>query len=230
MQKGRTVAIIPARGGSKGIPKKNIRLLGGLPLLAWPINIAKEIPEIDRIIVSTDDKSIAKVALKYGAEVMLRPARLANDKTPTLPVLQQVVSKLIDDEYPVNKVVLLYATSPFLNAKRIIEGLGYLDIKGINSAVGVREIKGKIWSFNPRNKKFSPEHPKKPLNRQYFTPWLHEAGNIYITKADVLLKQRQLIDADHCKFLKVEEDECLDIDHMHDLVEARNRIKEGKRR
>lgn len=225
MGSSNTIAVIPARGGSKSIPRKNITDLGGKPLISWPIKIAKSIKEIDRIIVSTDDEEIAAIAHKYGAEVMLRPFELATDETPTLPVLQHVVYELKRKEkYKVDNIVLLYATSPFLNPTRLKEGLNYLTQRGVYSAVGVKEIKGKIWSFNSKTSTYLPIYPKRPLNRQYFVPWLQEAGNIYLTKAEVLIKQNRLIDPNHCKFIEVEEDECLDIDNPSDLLEARKRV------
>lgn len=229
MTSGKVIAVIPARGGSKAIPRKNIVMLGGKPLIFWPIKIAKTVSGIDRVIVSTEDQEIASIARKYGAEVIMRPVALASDETPTLPVLQHVVEHLKKvEKYKVDTVVLLYATTPFLSAKRIKHGLEMLLTRGVNSVVGIKDIKGKIWSFNLKTKKYSPIHPKKPLNRQYFVPWIHEAGNIYLTKTKVLLKQNRLIDSEHCKFIKVEEDECLDIDNPEDLIEARNRIEREK--
>src|SRR5919107_3363259 len=86
---GRALAIIPARGGSKSVPRKNLKLLGGKPLIAWTIEAARAASELDRCIVSTDDEEIAEVARAHGADVpFLRPAELAQDSTPDLPVFQ----------------------------------------------------------------------------------------------------------------------------------------------
>ena len=87
------LGIIPARAGSKGIPKKNIKLLNGKPLIAYTIEAALA-SNLDRVIVSTDCKEIAGISKEYGAEVIIRSFNLAEDTTPTLPVLQHVVSKL----------------------------------------------------------------------------------------------------------------------------------------
>jgi len=116
------VAIIPARGGSKGIPKKNIRLLAGKPLIAYTIEPAKRCGLIDRVIVSTDDKEIADVAKKCGAEVpFMRPADLAADFVPPEPCLKQAVEWLEKNEnYKTDIVVYLQPTDIF-RSKGIIE-------------------------------------------------------------------------------------------------------------
>ena len=90
----RVVAIIPARGGSKGVPRKNVKLLAGKPLISYPIVAAKSCKSVGRVVVSTEDEEIANVARTYGAEVIARPAELAEDETPTLPVLIHVVKEL----------------------------------------------------------------------------------------------------------------------------------------
>jgi len=113
-EKNRMLAVIPARGGSKGLPGKNIRSLAGLPLIAHSIALAKICPQITRLIVSTDNKKIAKVAGRYGAEIpFLRPAELARDGTPTWPVLRHAL-RLVEEEEKnqYDYLLLLDATSP----------------------------------------------------------------------------------------------------------------------
>ena len=108
------LAIIPARGGSKGLPRKNIRPLAGLPLIAHSILLANMCPEIDRCIVSTDSEEIADVARRFGAEVpFIRPAELAEDDTPMLPVLTHALNTVeADPSVSYNYVLLLDPTSP----------------------------------------------------------------------------------------------------------------------
>lgn len=101
------LAVIPARGGSKGIPRKNIRPIAGKPLIAWSIEAAKKSKYVDKIVVSTEDKEIAEVAKKYDAEVIVRPKELSGDSVEMLPVLQHVLTKV-----NANIVVLLQPTSP----------------------------------------------------------------------------------------------------------------------
>ncbi len=109
----RVVALIPARGGSKSVPNKNLYLLGGQPLLAWPIETARATPEIDRIIVSTDDTRIADCAREYGAEVHDRPSELATDTALVADTVRHLHAQLVDQGQAADIMVLLEATSPF---------------------------------------------------------------------------------------------------------------------
>ena len=112
------IAIIPARGGSKGIPRKNIKDLAGKPMISYIIESVKNIPDIERVIVTTEDDEIAEVAKKYGAEVPFkRPAELAEDEVATLPVLQHALEYLEKEEkYIPDYVLLVYPTSPLLSS------------------------------------------------------------------------------------------------------------------
>src|SRR3989344_6294036 len=113
MKTGLTIAVIPARGGSKGLPRKNIKKLLGKPLIAYTIEAAKKAKSLDRIFVSTEDKEIAKIAKKYGAEVIERPFELAADDAPTYRVLQHAINEIGNAEV----VVTLQPTSPIRDAK-----------------------------------------------------------------------------------------------------------------
>lgn len=108
------LAVIPARGGSKGIPRKNLAMLGGRPLLGWTLAAAMESGCLDRVIVSTDDSEIAAVAKDAGAEVpFLRPAELARDDTPSLAVVTHLVEALATQGWEAETITLLQPTSPF---------------------------------------------------------------------------------------------------------------------
>ncbi len=118
--KDRRVAIIPARGGSKRIPRKNIKLFNGKPIIAYSIQAAIKSKCFDRIIVSTNDQEIAKVALQYGAEVpFIRPEILSNDYAGTLPVIRHAIEWLDQNEYPPTQVCCIYATAPFVSSGHI---------------------------------------------------------------------------------------------------------------
>jgi CMP-N-acetylneuraminic acid synthetase len=117
----RLLAIIPARGGSKGIPRKNIRPLCGRPLIAWSIDAALGSRAVDRTIVSTDDDEIAGISRGLGAEVRMRPAALAQDDTPTRAVLAHVVAELSSNSYAPDAVLTLQPTSPLRTARHIDE-------------------------------------------------------------------------------------------------------------
>jgi len=120
------VGIIPARGGSKGIPRKNIKLLAGKPLVAYSIEAAVKSKYIERVIVSTEDKEIAEVSKSFGAEIIERPSELAKDETKTAPVLVQVVEELKKTGYTPDIVVLLQPTSPLRDEKIIDAALEQL--------------------------------------------------------------------------------------------------------
>ncbi|MFN4955881.1 MAG: cytidylyltransferase domain-containing protein, partial [Aphanizomenon sp.] len=115
------IAIIPARGGSKGVPRKNIRLLGDKPLIAWTIETSLRSKILDRVIVSTDDHDIAELSVKVGAEIpFLRPSELAKDDTPDLPVYLHILDYLAKQEnYHPDVVVWLRPTSPLRLAEDV---------------------------------------------------------------------------------------------------------------
>lgn len=227
MKKKKIIVIIPARGGSKGIPKKNIKLLGGKPLIAWPIQLAKSVSRVDRIIVSTDSIEIAEIANKYGAETpFLRPDDLSGDKVPTLPVLQHVVKYLEEKEgYKADIILLLYTTTPFLKKERIEEALDLFESTNCNSVMGAQKVRTLVWKYNRKKAKYQPFYPKNRVNRQYFEPLHKEAGNIYFSRYKVLMEQNQIIDSENIKFIMVGDDETIDIDSIQDLQLAEELLK-----
>ena len=141
------LAIIPARGGSKSIPRKNIKNLGTKPMIAWSIEAALK-SNIDRVIVTTDDKEIAEVAKKYGAKTpFIRPSELAQDTTPTEPVLKHTLEWLKENEnYTPDAVVLLQPTSPLRQAEHINEAIKIFKQKNPDCLISVHEA---IANNNP---------------------------------------------------------------------------------
>jgi CMP-N-acetylneuraminic acid synthetase len=127
-EKHEILAIIPARGGSKGVPRKNIREIAGKPLIAWTIETALSCDRLDRVIVSTEDEEIAKIANQYGAEIpFLRPLDIAQDDTPDLPVYQHALSWLNEHEkYCPDIIVWLRPTVPLRVAEDIEGAIGLL--------------------------------------------------------------------------------------------------------
>ena len=131
------LGVIPARGGSKGIPKKNIKLLNGKPLIAYTIEVALA-SNLDKVVVSTDCEEIASISKEYGADVIMRSENLAQDNTPTLPVLKDTINK-IDSEY--DAVMTLQPTSPFRTTKHIDEAIElFTSDKEADSLVSVVEV------------------------------------------------------------------------------------------
>lgn len=137
----RVLGIITARGGSKGIPGKNLKLLGGRPLIDHSIDAANDTP-LDRLIVSTEDARIADAARALGCEVpFMRPAELAQDDTPHLPVIQHAVQWLQDhDHYRADVALVLQPTSPLRSAADIAAALRMLELSGADSVVSVNEV------------------------------------------------------------------------------------------
>jgi len=137
----RLLAVIPARGGSKGIPRKNLYPLAGKPLIAWTIEAALTAKSLDRVVVSTDDAEIAAVSRQLGAEAIMRPVELSQDKTPTLPVLQQVVAALGATGYRPDAVMTLQPTSPLRTSGHIDEAAAlFAADDGADSLVSTVEV------------------------------------------------------------------------------------------
>jgi len=223
--KEKIIAIIPARSGSKSIHRKNILPIKGKPLIAWPIELAKSIDRIDRVIVSTDDDEIASIAKKYDAEVPFkRPAELVEDETPTVPVLKHCVEYLEKKEnYKADIIILLYPTSPYLKKKRIEEALDIFEKTSCNSVISVIKDWGRFWKYNKEEDKYKLLYPKNRVNRQYYNPLYRENGAIYFSRYNVLMKMNKLIDNSNIEFLIMDEDENIDIDTARDLDKAKNK-------
>ncbi len=224
------LAIIPARVGSKSIPNKNLKKLGGKPLIFYPIELAKSIETINKIVVSTDSEEIAKVARQYGAEVpFIRPAELAKDETPTLPVLQHCVKFLEENEnYKADIILLLYPTCPFLKRKTVIEAINLLKNKDCNSVISVEKDYGRFWKYSKLKNKYTPFYPEKRINRQYYEPLLRENGAIYFSNYDPIMNKNKIVDNNSIKFLVMNPKELIDLDTMEDWKNAEERIKNRK--
>jgi YrbI family 3-deoxy-D-manno-octulosonate 8-phosphate phosphatase len=156
------LALIPARGGSKGIPRKNIRPFAGYPLIAWSIAAAKQSTLVTRVIVSTDDEEIAAVAREWGAETpFLRPAELAQDKTTDLPVFEHALKFLeeVEGYYP-NIIVQLRPTSP-IRPKGMVDAaisilLNHKDADCVRGVVPAAQNPFKMWRFHGEDKPLNP--------------------------------------------------------------------------
>ena len=158
------LAIIPARGGSKRIPRKNIKVFAGLPIIAWSIKAAMESQCFDRIIVSTDDMEIAELAKAYGAEVpFIRPVELSDDQTATIPVIAHAVDWQSQHGPAATEVCCIYATAPFVQASDLQNGLQVLRRSGADYAISVTSYAFPIQRAiritpDQRVEMFQPEH------------------------------------------------------------------------
>ena len=159
------LGVTPARGGSKGVPKKNIKSLCGKPLIAWTIEAARRSQLLDNYVVSTEDDEIAQVAEEWGARVVWRPAELATDEADTLPVLQHILKHI-----PADTLVLLQATSPIRDADLIDRCIQrFLETKADSLATGF------ICKY--------VEYGKNDLRRQDIDGFFYDDGNVYVMKA-----------------------------------------------
>lgn len=166
------IAIIPARGGSKGLPGKNIKLLNNKPLIAWSIESALQSKKIDRVIVSTDSDDIKNVALKYGAEVIDRPTHLSTDEATTISVLEHII-----EEIPLAySIVVLQPTSPLRDDNLIDNCIEkYESDNYTNLATG-------YWC------KFKEFGSHNNLRRQDYKGFFYDDGSVYILSRETIKK------------------------------------------
>lgn len=181
----KTIAIIPARGGSKRLPQKNIKLLGGIPLLAHSILFAQANNEIiDEIYVSTDDETIKKIALQLGVKVLDRPEALSGDLEPTVTALKNALEQI--DE--VENVVLLQPTNPLRPENLLREAFDYYLEKRCDSLFTVTQNHHKFGKINLE--KFVPFNYKIGQRSQDLEPLFYENGLLYISKAELILEDK----------------------------------------
>jgi len=187
------LAIIPARGGSKRLPGKNIKNLLGKPLIAWTIEQAKKSKYIDKLIVSTDDKKIAEISKKYGAEVIKRPKILAADSAKTTDVIFHLLKVLRKEKYIPEVIVCLQATSPLRTVSDTDNAIEIFLKNRCESVISVCESSpSPYWSFKMGKKYLEPIFSRKYLKqRTQDLPRVYiPNGAIYISKPRVLLKYK----------------------------------------
>jgi CMP-N,N'-diacetyllegionaminic acid synthase len=227
------VACIPARGGCKKNPRKNKRLLNGKPLIAHIIKAALGSKMIDRVLVSTDDPKIAKIAKKYGAEVpFLRPAELAQDTTPTFPVLQHAVTYLKEKEgYQADLLVVLQPTSPLTFPEDIDSAITKLINTKTNACVSVCEIGERPeWMYvlkDERPKPFLNKIPyQKRFQRSQILPKIFRLnGAISVVKVNNLMKKDKVIDESSLSAIIMPREHSVDIDELIDFKIAELLLK-----
>lgn len=226
------LAVIPARGGSKGILYKNIAMLAGKPLIAHTIEEAKKSKALSRVIVSTDDKEIAKIAKGYGAEVpFMRPRELAADDTPTLLVLQHAVRWLEgNEEAEIDVVVTLQPTSPLRRAEHIDAAVQKLVDTGADSVVSVCLAEhSPYWMKRLEGDRVFPFLPDAPeyTRRQDLPPVYRLNGAVYVTRRDLLVEQGRVLGED-TRAIVMDWESSIDIDTMLDLKLAQLILRERR--
>lgn len=192
----KNIAVIPARGGSKRIPRKNVKPFCGKPMIAWSIEAAKASGCFDRIVVSTDDDEIAETALQWGAEVPFRrPAQLSDDYVGTIPVMRHAVEWLTAGGVSVNYACCLYATAPFVRTHDLLQGLELMQKHETSYAVSVASFSFPIQravriKANGRLEMFYPKHYKS-RSQDLEEAW-HDAGQFYWGTAEAWVEERFL--------------------------------------
>lgn len=211
------IGIIPARGGSRGVPRKNIRLLAGKPLLAWTIEAALQSGLINRVIVSTEDPEIASVSRQYGAEVIDRPGDLARDETPTEPVMLQVLEDLEKTgSHRPGVVVLLQATSPLRNSRHIQEALAVFQQGNYDSLLSVCPSHAFIWKNGESGAHaVNYDYHKRP-RRQDAEPEFRENGAIYVTSREIMLGRHNRLGGRIGLYI-MEDEDSVEIDSPYDF-------------
>ena len=196
----KTIAVIPARGWSKGVPRKNIRDLCGKAVIAWTIETALAAGDhLHRVIVSTDDTEIAEAARAAGAEApFMRPAEMATDEAPTLPLLQHAVGFVEEEEgKPVDWVMVLQPTAPFRNVDDIAESLKLAREGGCDSVASVTRVltEHPILMKKIENNRLLPyciEEKEGTRRQDYDPPAYMRNGAIYLTRRDVLMENNSI--------------------------------------
>jgi pseudaminic acid cytidylyltransferase len=223
----RNLAIIPARGGSKRIPRKNIRDFQGRPMISYAISAAISSGVFDSVIVSTDDDEIARISAKYGATVpFMRESRLSDDVTGTLPVIQNVVSKLLASGINYDLVTCIYPTVPLLRASDLVKAFDQFQ----SSGCGAFLIASHRFEYPVQRGFYYQEStglvmlfPDEYNTRSQDLPVVyHDAGQFYVASTETWLTAERIYTNDSELFI-IERQRSIDIDTPEDWKEAEHK-------
>ena len=220
------LVVIPARGGSKGIPRKNIRLLNNRPLISYSIGIARASKYVDDVVVTTDDSEIALIAEKFGASVVRRSSELASDEVPLDPVVYNAMvqkEKLAFDEYDI--VVTLQPTSPLLKTETLDKSLEKFEDFSVESVISVVDDRHLNWGYDENDKRFFPLYEQR-VNRQYLPKSFKETGAILATRRAFVHETSCL--GNNIDLIEVSREESIDIDNYEDWCVAENYLQKKR--
>lgn len=224
------LAIIPARGGSKGVPGKNIKLLNGKPLLAYTFEIALQSKYLSEVIVSSEDKQIIETAKNLGIKVpYIRPMELAQDNTPTINVIIHALQWYESQNIFFDAVCLLQATSPFRTVEFLDKAIEKFIEKNSDSLVSVQKVPQEYnphWTFEVNsvgNLKIATGEAEIINRRQELPIAYHRDGSIYITKTEVVLKNHSLY-GKSTAFIESDSEFYVNIDTIQDWEKAEEMI------
>lgn len=229
----RVLGVIPARGGSKGVPRKNIRSLCGKPLLQYTAEAALAARGLSQVILSTEDEQIAAVGLSCGLEVpFLRPAELARDDTPMLPVIQHAVSQMENISERFDAVCLLQPTNPLRRAEDIdacIELLNGHDLDAVVTILPVPSEYNPHWVFWKSGNgllSLSTGEETPVTRRQDLPPAFHREGSVYVTRRHVLMEENSLYGKRLAGY-ELNPERSVNIDTPEDWEEAERLLQAG---
>ena len=220
------LAIIPARGGSKRLPRKNILDLCGKPLISWSIEAALKSKYISKVVVSSDDEEILNISSNFGADIIKRPYELANDTATTFDAVKHTIDNFENYDY----IVLLQPTSPLRNEKHIDEAIELLEEKQADAIVSVCEMDhSPLWSNTlPKDGNMSNFLKDEILNKrsQDLEKYYRLNGAIYICKTEKLIENKSFFLKDNIFAYKMDRESSIDIDEEIDFKIAEILIKE----
>lgn len=221
------LGISPARGGSKGIPKKNIIKLNKKPLIYYTIKVAKNSIHLDDYVLNSDDKNIRKIASSYGVKTMDRPKKYSHDKIlQEVDLLLKWTVEQYEEKYKkkVDIVVLLYPTSPLRDVKSLDKAIYMVKNKGFDSVLSIYHDTRYLWKIKKNNFAIPTNYdPNKrmPRQKENWNQWA-ENKSIYVMKKDLLFKKGRI--GKKCGFVEMEKWRSVDIDTYDDLKIARSLI------
>lgn len=223
----KVLALIPARGGSKGVPRKNIKNLCGKPLIQYTIDAALVSGVVDEVMVSTEDEEIAQVAKQLGASVpFMRPQQLAGDKSPTIDAVVHVLETYQKMGKNFDAVCLLQATNPLRTAETIRKSIAEFQRTNADSLLSVREVPHEFnphWTFEEGTEKglihIATGEDEIIPRRQELPKAYYRDGAIYLTKTSVILGQKSLY-GKKVAFINLEGEPHVNIDTMADWNKA----------
>lgn len=215
------LVVIPARGGSKGVPRKNLRLVGGIPLITRAVSAVRGAQTAIRVVVSTDDDEIANVAREAGAEIIIRPAAISNDTASSESVILHALDLLRETEgYAPDVVSLVQATSPFILPADVDGAIRPVALGEADTALVVTQFGRFVWRIDESGNAYGINHDKRRrLRRQEREPEYMEAGSIYVMKTDGFRTHEHRFfgrTAVHC----IPEIRSMEIDTEEDLIMA----------
>ncbi len=218
----RGVAIIPARGGSKRIPRKNLITVAGLPMLARPISSANKLPNITEVIVSTDSDEIAELSISLGARVPgLRPDHLALDETPTAPVVAYELERFTQEHFAPDFVVVLYPTSLFVSSDDLADMTSRLEssvnpVEMVMTVVKYPAPVERAWRIRDADVGQLLDPESRNQNSQRFEERYYDAGQAYVSNLDAWIKVDAGIEVSTALY-ELPVSRCWDINTAEDL-------------